>query len=167
MVNLRPGGEAIEGKVSQVIRVAHGHVNQEVVAPGHVEDASNLGQLGHVVAEGVHDVSRVLAQADRDHGLEPDAERAGFDIRVVAPQDPEAGETPHPFETGGRRHANRFGQTIVCDASILLQNPQNGEVDSVEMVLYLHELNFIRFLEIDGNLLLKSRQRKNINQYRV
>jgi hypothetical protein len=106
----------------------------------------------------------VLAQANRDHRLETDAERAGFDIRVVAPQHSEAGETPHPFETGGRRHSNRFGQTVVCDASILLQNPQNGEVDSVEVVFYLHEMNFIRFLEIGGNLLLKSRQKKNINQ---
>ena len=131
-------------------------MNQEIVAPGHVEDTSNLGELDHVVAEGVHDVSRVLAQADRDHGLETDAERAGIDIRVVAPQDTEAGESAHPFETSGWRHANRFGQTIVCDTSILLQNRQNGEVDSVEMVLNLHEMNYIRFLEISRNLFLKS-----------
>jgi hypothetical protein len=167
VVDLRPGGEAIEGEVPQVIRVAHGHVNQEVVAPGHVEDASDLRQLRNVVAEGIHDVSRVFPQADRDHRLEPDAERAGFDIRVVASQHPQARETPHPFETRGRRHANRFGQTIVCDASILLQNRKNGEVDSVELVFDLHETNSIRFLEIGGNLLLKSQQRKNINQYRV
>jgi hypothetical protein len=167
VVDLRPGGERVQSQIPKVVGVAHGHVNQEIVTPGHVENASNLRQLRNVIAEGVHDVSRVRPQTDRDHGLEPDAERAGFDISVVAPQDPEAGESAHPFETGGWRHANRFGQTVVCDASILLQNHQNGEVDSVEMVFDLHEMNYIRFLDISRNLLLKFGKWKNINQYRV
>ena len=46
----------------------------------------------------------------------------------------QSGETPYPLKTGRRSHADGLRKSIVGDASILLQNTHDGEVNSVEMV---------------------------------
>ena len=75
MVNLRPIGKAIKGEVPQVVRIARRNVDQKIVAAGNVKDTSHLGELDHVLAEGVDQIPRVLAQTHRDHRFETNADR--------------------------------------------------------------------------------------------
>ena len=49
----------------------------------------------------------------------------------------------NPLEARGRRDANRLSEPIVRHPSIVLQNRQNVEVDSVKLFLFLHLSNYI------------------------
>ena len=164
VIDFRAVGEAIECEVSQVVRIAGRDMDQEIVAPSHVKDTSDLWQLDDIRPKRIHQIPRMLSQADRDHRLEPHAKRSGIDIGVVTPNHSEAGEASHPFETGRGSHTDGFRKSIIGDASILLQNIHDGEVNSVELVCDFHFSNYIRFLAISRNLLLQFPEDKNNNQ---
>jgi hypothetical protein len=134
MINLGAGRETVESEVSQVVRITRHDVNEKIVAASHVENAPHLWERDHVVAERVDNIPRVLAQTHRDHRFEPDTNRRGVDVGVGATQHPDSFETSHPFETGRGSDTYGFRKTIVGNASILLQNTHDGEVDSVELV---------------------------------
>ena len=57
VINLGPGGEAVEREVAQMIGVAYRDMDQEIIAAGHVKNAPNLGQLDHVLAKCIDEIS--------------------------------------------------------------------------------------------------------------
>ncbi len=149
-----------------MIRISHRHVNQKVIPAGDVEDAPHLGKLDHISPEVFHEIPRMAPQPDRDHRLETDPEGSRIDFGMVTAQHSETKQSPNPFETGGGCDSHRLRKSIVRHPSILLQNRENGEVDSVEILEALHKSNYIRFLARSKNLLLKSKSSKNYCRFR-
>ncbi len=117
-----------------MVRISGRDMNQEIIASSHVKDAPDLRQFDDIRPKRIHQVPRVLSEANRDHRFETNAESRWIDVGVVAPDHPEPGKASYPFETGRRRDSDRLGKPVVSRASILLQNPQDGEVDSVKLV---------------------------------
>ncbi len=79
-------GEGGQREVAQVLGVAHGDVDEEVVGPGDVEDLYDLGQTECVRLKRLDNGARVHPDANRYHGLYPDADRCRVDVGVVAAQ---------------------------------------------------------------------------------
>ena len=76
----------LKREVTEVIGVAHGYVNQEVVLSAHVVDAYHLIQSQEVGAEGLDEVSGVLGELYRDEGLQPDTQCHGVDSGLKSSQ---------------------------------------------------------------------------------
>lgn len=117
-----------------MVRVPDRDVNEKIVTTGDVKNTAHLSQVGHVPSERVHNVPRVSAQPDRDHRFEPDPQSVRVDITVITANHADSGQTPDPFETRRWGHTHEFRQPVIGQTSIILQNRQNSEVNSVEVV---------------------------------
>ncbi len=115
-----------------MLRVAHRHVHDHVVAAGDEEGEAHLGQRHGLVEEAVDRVALVLGQPDHEQGLQPDAERPGIDLRVRAPQDAGVPHVADPAVGRGGGEPDRGGDLLHQEPRIVLQEPENGEVRSVQ-----------------------------------
>ena len=153
---------------SETVRIAIDRETGEIQAWDGDEklhvDPSDLGKAGQVVVEAVHHLAHVLLQADRDDGLEADAEHRWIDVGVETPDDPRLHQTADSFETRRRGDLYTFRELLVGDPSILLQDREESEVDSVKFGVLSHERNYIRSLENVKNIVLCSCSGRNYNR---
>lgn len=94
-------GEGVHGEVAEVIGVADGDVEDEVLAAGDVVDGLDFGEGLGVVVEGLDGGAGVGGEANGDDGFEGDAEGVGVDAGVVAEEDAVVTEAADAFKAGG------------------------------------------------------------------
>jgi len=143
--DLGPGGERAHSQVTQVVGAPHDHVHQEVVATCDVRYTNHLGQRQRPRSEDTDIVGAVASQADRDHGLQPDAKSPGVDVRMEAPKHAQMLQTTKPFGTGGCGDAHCGCEFLVGLPRILRQKCDQLAVYPIEIVQSLAFPNIGRF----------------------
>lgn len=130
--DLRPLGEGGQREFAQVPAVAHTDMDEEVVGAGHVIEREHFGQVAQMRVETLDQPARMLLQPHGDERLQADAHRLRRDLGVEAEQGLGLAQAADPFQRRGGRNAHPFGEILVRQPSVLPQQAEQIEVDSVE-----------------------------------
>jgi len=124
--------EGVHGHPLEVFDVAGGDVDEEVVGPGDEVDGAGVGLGEHMGDELVDHGAVVRAGPDGQEGLQRQAERDRVQLHAVAADDAGAAEPVDPVQAGGGGHSHRGGEVAVGGPGVVLQEPQNLEINRVE-----------------------------------
>lgn len=129
----RPIGELIEREILEMLRIAHDNMHDQIVAPRDQEGRTNLGHVDDVVHQPVDGAALVLFEADHEERFEPYAERLWVYVDVRAPDNPAIAQSLNPLMGGGCGQADLDSNFLYGQTSIVLQCPQDTDVNSVEV----------------------------------
>lgn len=127
------GVEIVEHEGSQVIGVAGGDVDEEVVSAGQEIDVDHLGLASDLLDEGADLAAGTRLQTHRNHRLQRQANGRRVDLGVEAPDDTEILQSSDPTVAGRRRDPDGIGECAVGGAGIGVQEPQQTAVDLIEI----------------------------------
>lgn len=133
--------EVLQDEVAEVVAVADGDVDDEVLGSAEEEELHHVGELAHLGREGSHLMAGARADRDADERLQAHAHRVGVD-RGGEPGDHAAlDEAAHAGHARRRRDARLLGEAAVRGARV---GPEEGDELAVDRVEGLGGPQFLR-----------------------
>jgi hypothetical protein len=120
--------------------IYRGHLDQKVVGTGQSPNGQYLRSIEHLLLEGPYRQGGLGAQPHADHCSQGPTEPSGIHIGVPARNDPSVTQGANAFKASRLGDPHRFGEILVGQAGVPLQEPNKRQVDRVEApLLIVHE----------------------------